>query len=32
MCGLGILPWKEELLNDTEQANIRKIQQNDVLI
>lgn len=31
MCGLGILPWKKKLLSDTELADIRKIQQDDVL-
>lgn len=31
MCGLGILPWEEELLDDVELADIRKIQQDEVL-
>lgn len=31
MCGLGILSWEEELLNDIELADIRKIQQDEVL-
>lgn len=31
MCGLGILPWKKKLLSDTQLADSRKIQQDDVL-
>lgn len=31
MCGLRILPWIKELLCGTKLADIRKIQQDDVL-